>query len=95
MHTNYEVLRKARDRGERGGHWALPGHDANMLKNNKGDYLAKVRMFVEIDETLRFAFPRKPKDELIMAKTMVFPRNGEADGINRRNNLALVMFLAL
>ena len=61
-----------------------------MLKNNKGDYLAKVRMFVEIDETLRFAFPRKPKDELIMAKTMVFPRNGEADGINRRNYLALV-----
>ena len=66
-----------------------------MLKNYKGDYLAKERMFVEIDETLRFVFPRKPKNELIMEKTVVFPRNGEADGINRRNYLALVMFLAL
>ena len=85
------VLKKAIYKAERGGHWALQGHDSNIvLKYDKGDYLAKVRILPEIDATLQFVFPQKPKEELIMAKTIVLPRNSEADGINRRNYLSLV-----
>ena len=85
------VMKKAVFRADRGGTWELKGYAANVvLKYDKGDYLAKVRMLEEIGDTLQFQCPRGSKDVLIMAKTIILPSNSGVVGVTRLNYLRLV-----